>query len=313
MRFQHNLFKIDHAKDVYFNFSSLLTFNFTHFCKMLQKHIIRRLIQSALEEDVGSGDITTSAILTGKEVGQARVMAKEDMVIAGIGVFKEVFIFSDEDIKFEGSVEDGELVKSGDVLTEISGNLGSILTAERVALNFLQRMCGIATLTRKYVDEIRGTGAKVLDTRKTIPGLRVLDKYAVRVGGGFNHRFGLYDGILIKDNHIDAAGGISAAVNSVSGNVPHTLKVEVEVKNLKEVEEALSAGVDAIMLDNMGVEEMKRAVFLINGRALVEASGNVTLSSVRKIAETGVDFISVGALTHSAPASDISLRIKAPL
>ena len=276
---------------------------------MLQKHIIRRLIQSALEEDVGSGDITTTAILTGKEIGQARVMAKENLIVAGIGIFKETFIFSDEDIKFAGSVEDGELVKSGDVLTEISGNLGSILTAERVALNFLQRMCGIATLTRKYVDEIEGTGAKVLDTRKTVPGLRVLDKYAVRVGGGFNHRFGLYDGILIKDNHIDAAGGISAAVNSVSGNVPHTLKVEVEVKNLKEVEEALSVGVDTIMLDNMGVEEMKRAVSLINGRALVEASGNVTLSSVRKIAETGVDFISVGALTHSVPSSDISLRV----
>ncbi|MBE9547383.1 MAG: carboxylating nicotinate-nucleotide diphosphorylase [Proteobacteria bacterium] len=276
---------------------------------MLQKHIIHRLIQSAIEEDVGSGDITTSAILTGEETGHARVVAKEDMVVAGIGVFKEVFIFSDEHIEFTGNFEDGKRIKDGDVLAEISGNLKSILTAERVALNFLQRMCGIATLTRRYVDEIRGADARILDTRKTTPGLRMLEKYAVRIGGGFNHRFGLYDGVLIKDNHIDAAGGISAAVNRVSGDVPHTLKIEVEVKNLREVEEALSAGVDVIMLDNMSVEKMRKAVSLINGRVLVEASGNVTLSSVKEIAGTGVDFISVGALTHSAPASDISLRV----
>ena len=276
---------------------------------MYQKHVIHRLIQAALKEDVASGDITTLAVLSGKEIGQARVVAKEDMVVAGIGFFKEVFLFSEEKVEFTDSVEDGKLVKGGDVLTEISGNLGNILTAERVALNLFQRMCGIATLTRRYVDEIRGTGAKILDTRKTTPGLRMLEKYAVRIGGGFNHRFGLYDGILIKDNHIDAAGGIFAAVDRVNKSAPHTLKIEIEVKNLREVEEALSAGVDVIMLDNMGVGEMKKAVSLINGRVLVEASGNVTLSNVRKIAETGVDFISVGALTHSAPASDISLRV----
>lgn len=276
---------------------------------MLQKHIIHRLIQAAFKEDVVSGDITTSAVLSGKEIGQARVVAKEDMVVAGIEVFKEVFLFSEEKVEFTDSVEDGKFVKSGDVLTEISGNLGNILTAERVALNLFQRMCGIATLTRRYVDEIRGTGAKILDTRKTTPGLRMLEKYAVRIGGGFNHRFGLYDGILIKDNHINAAGGIFAAVDRVNKSVPHTLKIEIEVKNLSEVEEALSAGVDVIMLDNMGVGEMKKAVSLINETVLVEASGNVTLSNVRKIAETGVDFISVGALTHSAPASDISLQI----
>lgn len=310
MRFQRNLFEIDHAKDVYFNFSSLLTFNFTHSCKMLQKHIIHKLIQSALKEDIGSGDVTTSAVLSGREVGNARVVAKEDMVVAGIGIFKEVFLFSEEEVEFTDRVEDGELVKTGDVLTEMSGNLGNILTAERVALNFLQRMCGIATLTRRYVDEIRGTGAKILDTRKTTPGLRVLEKYAVMIGGGFNHRFGLYDGILIKDNHIDAAGGIIAAVEMVNKGVPHTLKIEIEVKNLREVEEALSAGVDVIMLDNMEVEEMKKAVSFIKGRVLVEASGNITLSNVKKIAETGVDFISIGALTHSAPSSDISLKLK---
>ncbi len=277
---------------------------------MYQKHVIQGLIQSALKEDIGSGDITTSAVLSGREVGNARVVAKEDMVVAGIGIFKEVFSFSEEKVEFTDRVEDGELVESGDVLTEMSGNLGDILTAERVALNFLQRMCGIATLTRRYVDEIRGTGAKILDTRKTTPGLRVLEKYAVMIGGGFNHRFGLYDGILIKDNHIDAAGGIIAAVEMVNKGVPHTLKIEIEVKNLREVEEALSAGVDVIMLDNMDVEEMKKAVSLIKGRVLVEASGNITLSNVKKIAETGVDFISIGALTHSAPSSDISLKLK---
>ena len=277
---------------------------------MYQKHVIQELIQSALKEDIGSGDITTSAVLSGREVGNARVVAKEDMVVAGIGIFKEVFSFSEEEVKFTDRVEDGEPVKSGDVLTEMSGNLGDILTAERVALNFLQRMCGIATLTRRYVDEIRGTGAKILDTRKTTPGLRVLEKYAVMIGGGFNHRFGLYDGILIKDNHIDAAGGIIAAVDRVKKGVPHTLKIEIEVKNLREVEEALSAGVDIIMLDNMEVEEIKKAVSLIKGGVLVEASGNITLSNVKRIAETGVDFISIGALTHSAPSSDISLKLK---
>jgi nicotinate-nucleotide pyrophosphorylase (carboxylating) len=277
---------------------------------MCQKHVIQGLIQSALKEDIGSGDITTSAVLSGREVGNARVVAKEDMVVAGIGVFKEAFLFSEEKVDFIDSVKDGDNVKDGDLLTQMSGNLGNILTAERVALNFLQRMCGIATLTRRYVDEIRGTGAKILDTRKTTPGLRVLEKYAVMIGGGFNHRFGLYDGILIKDNHIYAAGGIIAAIEMVNKDVPHNLKIEIEVKNLGEVEEALSAGVDVIMLDNMEVGEMKKAVSLIKGRALVEASGNVSLKNVKKIAETGVDFISVGALTHSAPSSDISLKFK---
>jgi nicotinate-nucleotide pyrophosphorylase (carboxylating) len=276
---------------------------------MCQKHVIQGLIQSALKEDIGSGDITTSAVLSGREVGNARVVAKEDMVVAGIGVFKEAFLFSEEKVDFIDSVKDGDNVKDGDLLTQMSGNLGNILTAERVALNFLQRMCGIATLTRRYVDEIRGTGAKILDTRKTTPGLRVLEKYAVMIGGGFNHRFGLYDGILIKDNHIYAAGGIIAAIEMVNKDVPHNLKIEIEVKNLGEVEEALSAGVDVIMLDNMEVGEMKKAVSLIKGRALVEASGNVSLKNVKKIAETGVDFISVGALTHSAPSSDISLKL----
>lgn len=277
---------------------------------MIQKHIVRRLIQSALEEDVGTGDITTTAALSGGEVGKAKAFAKVNIVVAGIDVFREVFLFLDKSMQFSGLCEDGREVKRGGILAEIYGNLGSILTAERVALNFFQRMCGIATLTRQYVDEIKGTQAKILDTRKTVPGLRCLDKYAVIIGGGTNHRYGLYDGVLIKDNHIAAAGGISKALARVRGHIPHTLKVEVEVKNLQEVEETLISGADVIMLDNMTNEDMKKAVAIVNGKVPLEASGNITLANVRKIAETGVDFISVGALTHSVTASDITLKIE---
>ena len=277
---------------------------------MIQNYIIHRLIQSALEEDISTGDITTTASLTGGEVGGAKAFAKSNIIMAGIDVFRQVFLFLDNSIQFSGLCEDGRLVKRGGILAEITGNLGSILSAERVALNFLQRMCGIATLTRQYVDEIKGTQAKILDTRKTVPGLRYLDKYAVRIGGGTNHRYGLYDGILIKDNHIAAAGGISKALARVRVRIPHTLKVEVEVKNLLEVEEALVSGADIIMLDNMTNEDMRKAVAVVNRKVPLEASGNITLANVRKVAETGVDFISVGALTHSAPASDISLKIE---
>jgi nicotinate-nucleotide pyrophosphorylase (carboxylating) len=277
---------------------------------MLQKHIIRGLIQIALEEDIGTGDITTAAVLNGAEAGKAKAIAKADIVVAGIDVFREAFLFLDNSMQFTGYCEDGHRVEKGEVLAEISGLLGSILTAERVALNLFQRMCGIATFTRRYVDEIKGTRAKILDTRKTAPGLRYFDKYAVRIGGGFNHRFGLYDGVLIKDNHIAAAGGISRALDRVRGRFPHTLKVEIEVKNLQEVEEALISGADVIMLDNMSIDDMRMSVASVNGKVPLEASGNVTLANVRQIAETGVDFISVGALTHSVPASDISLMIE---
>ena len=277
---------------------------------MIHTHSIRKLIQSALEEDIGTGDITTAAVLTGNETGKARAFAKAELVAAGIDVFRETFLVLDSRIQFIGCCEDGQVVQKGGSLAEISGNLGSILTAERVALNFLQRMCGIATLTKQYVDEVKGTHAKILDTRKTVPGLRSLDKYAVRIGGGRNHRFGLYDGVLIKDNHIAAAGGISQALARVRGRFPHTLKVEVEVKNLSELEEAFASGADTIMLDNMTVGDMKKAVDIIRRRVPLEASGNVSLANVRQIAETGVDFISVGALTHSVPASDISLKIE---
>jgi nicotinate-nucleotide pyrophosphorylase (carboxylating) len=270
---------------------------------------LRRLIREALEEDIGSGDVTTLAVLTGDETGTAEAIAKEDIIVAGIDIFREVFLLSDKEIQFLPERKDGQSVNKSGIIGHISGKLASILSAERVALNIFQRMCGVATLTKKYVDTISGTKAKILDTRKTMPGLREFDKYAVKRGGGYNHRMGLYGGVLIKDNHICAAGGISNAVNRALKNIPPALKIEVEVKDITEVEEALSAGADIIMLDNMNVDDMKQAVSLINGKALVEASGGVTLLNVRSYAETGVDFISIGAITHSAPAADISLNI----
>jgi nicotinate-nucleotide pyrophosphorylase (carboxylating) len=277
---------------------------------VLDTHIVRKIIRSAFDEDIGLGDMTTNAILTGQERGTAKAIAKSEMIVAGVEVFKEAFLCLDEKTVCRIDAADGQVANAGDVLAEISGTLRSILTAERVALNFFQRMCGIATLTRQYVDQITGTRAKILDTRKTAPGLRYFDKYAVRIGGGFNHRFGLYDGVLIKDNHIAAAGGISNALCSVRKTIPHTLKVEVEVRNLGELEEALSAGADIIMLDNMSVAEMKKAVSFVHGRVPLEASGNVALANVREIAAAGVDLISVGSLTHSVSAADISLMIE---
>ena len=271
---------------------------------------VRKIIRRALEEDIRSGDVTTSAALTGSETGLATALAKEDLVVAGMDVFREVFRQRDGGLLFETGLSDGARVPRGTILATVSGSLASILTAERVALNLFQRMCGIATLTKQFVDAVAGTEAKILDTRKTMPGLRILDKYSVRAGGGRNHRYGLYDGLLIKDNHIEAAGGIAEAVRRVRGQAPLMVKIEVEVKNLVEVGEALSAGADIIMLDNMSVDAMKKSVALIGGKALVEASGNVTLATVRAIAETGVDFISAGALTHSARAADISLKVK---
>jgi nicotinate-nucleotide pyrophosphorylase (carboxylating) len=276
---------------------------------VLEKEAVRKIIRRALEEDIRSGDVTTSAALTGSETGRGTALAKEDLVVAGLDVFREVFRVRDAGIAFETGLSDGAWAPRGTVLAAISGSLSSILTAERVALNLFQRMCGIATLTKQFVDAVAGTKAKMLDTRKTMPGLRILDKYSVRTGGGLNHRYGLYDGILIKDNHIEAAGGIAEAVRRVKATAPLMVKIEVEVKNLAEVEEALAADADIIMLDNMTVDGMRRAVHLIGGKALVEASGNVTLFTVRPIAETGVDFISSGALTHSARAADISLKV----
>jgi nicotinate-nucleotide pyrophosphorylase (carboxylating) len=276
---------------------------------MLPRHMLARVIRTALEEDIGAGDITTTAALIGDEMGVARATAKTEMVVAGIDLFGEVFLTLDPSLGFTAQRQDGEKVAEGDLLAEISGRLASILTAERVALNLLQRMSGIATMTRRYVDAIAGTRAKILDTRKTAPGLRILDKYAVRAGGGCNHRFALYDGVLIKDNHIVAAGGIGPAVKRVRARIPHTLKIEVEVKNGAELEEALAAGADAVLLDNMSLAEMASAVARVEGKIPLEASGNMTLERIKEVAGTGVDLISVGALTHSVTAADISLNV----
>ena len=273
------------------------------------RQALARVIRTALDEDIGPGDITTGAALRGDETGIARATAKTEMVVAGIDVFGEVFLSLDSSLIFTARRRDGERVGSGDLLAEVSGNLASILTAERVALNLFQRMSGIATMTRRYCDAISGTRAKILDTRKTAPGLRIFDKQAVRVGGGFNHRFALYDGVLIKDNHITAAGGIGPAVRRVRERIPHTLKIEVEVKDMAELEEALAAGADTILLDNMGLKEMAGAVQRVAGKIPLEASGNMTLERVREVAATGVDLISVGALTHSVTAADISLNV----
>ena len=216
----------------------------------------------------------------------------------------------DKDIRVKKRITDGSRANKGDIIAEVTGGLSGILQAERVALNLFQRMCGIATLTAKYMEAVCGTKAKILDTRKTVPGLRVLDKMAVRIGGGTNHRTGLYDGVLIKDNHIEAAGGITAALAAQRKHMSHHLKIEVETKNIREVKEALKCGADIIMLDNMTVDAMKKAVDFVAGRALLEASGNVNLERVAEIAVTGVDLISVGELTHSVRAADISLKVK---
>jgi nicotinate-nucleotide pyrophosphorylase (carboxylating) len=274
---------------------------------------IRKIIQGALAEDIGTGDITTQATVSRKKKGRAQAVAKDDFVIAGIDVFAETFQLLDKSINVKKLMNDGSRAKKGDVIAEVSGRLFYILQAERVALNLFQRMSGIATLTAKYVEAVRSTKAKILDTRKTMPGLRVLDKMAVRIGGGFNHRIGLYDGVLVKDNHIEATGGITAAVKAQRKIFPDNMKIEVETKNMQEVQEALKCGVDIIMLDNMTVPAMKKAVDFVDGRALIEASGNVSLQRIAEIAATGVDLISIGELTHSVRAADISLKIKAKL
>lgn len=271
---------------------------------------ISNLIERALAEDIGNGDVTSEAIIPADAEATAEIKTKQDMILAGIDVAREVFRQLDPLIRIEQLAQDGDKIKTGGVIARVSGKTRVLLAGERVALNLLQHLSGIATLTAKYVERVKGTRAQILDTRKTLPGLRSLEKYAVRMGGGRNHRFGLYDGILVKDNHIAAAGSITKAVELVRKNSHHPFKIEIETKNLDEVRETLAAKADIIMLDNMSPEMMREAVKLIAGRALVEASGNVSLDTVRAIAETGVDFISAGAVTHSAPAADISMKIK---
>ncbi len=270
-----------------------------------------KIIENALMEDIHTGDITTLAVVPDRRPARARLIAKEPLVLAGIDVAARVFTFLDGSVRFEAKQGDGVRLAVGDLIAEVTGDSAILLQGERVALNLLQRMCGTATLTAKYVEAVVGTRARIVDTRKTTPGLRVLEKYAVRVGGGTNHRTGLYDGVLIKENHIAAAGGITRAVNLARAYIPHTMKIEVETETLSEVTEALEAAADIIMLDNMDLATMREAVTIIGGRVLVEASGGVNLETVRGIAETGVDIISVGALTHSARAMDISMLLEA--
>ncbi len=272
---------------------------------------VREIVARALREDIGSGDVTTEAICAPGQMGRAVIRAKEPCVVAGVPVAQMVFETLDDQIRFTPRVRDGEKLSAGQTIAELEGRLRAILMGERTALNLLQRLSGIATLTARYVDAVRDFSVKILDTRKTAPGLRILDKYAVRVGGGHNHRMGLYDGVLIKTNHIRAAGSITKAVERARRSAPPTLKIEVEVKDLKGLQEALEARADIIMLDNMALDEMHQAVKIAQGRALLEASGGVNVENVREIAATGVDYISVGALTHSVKAIDMHLEVVA--
>ncbi len=271
---------------------------------------IRETVRRALAEDVGPGDVTTLATVPLTRQAEGAICAREAGVVCGLPVAREVFRQVDDSMAFKSLVRDGTEVAADTTVAEVRGAATSVLTAERTALNFLQHLSGIATLTRQFVGALGEAQARIVDTRKTAPGLRVLEKYAVRAGGGTNHRQGLYDGVLLKDNHLAVAGGIKAAVQAARAAVPHTLRIEVEVTTLDELREALEARADAILLDNMSLEEMRRAVELTAGRALLEASGRMSLERVREVARTGVDLISVGALTHSAPALDLSLEIR---
>lgn len=274
------------------------------------EHLVRKLIEEALFEDIGPGDVTSEAVIPEEASATAEIIAKQDLVVAGVLIAREVFRKLDPWVQYTPLAHDGARVQSGSIIAQVSGKTRALLTGERVALNLMQHLSGIATLTAKFMVFLKGSRAELLDTRKTLPGLRALEKYAVRMGGGRNHRFGLYDGVLIKDNHIAAAGGIIKATADIRQKVHPLLKIEVEVKNLDEVREALAAGATMVLLDNMPPSVMKQAVGIVGGRMLVEASGNVTLENIKAIADTGVDFISSGSLTHSAPAADISMKIK---
>lgn len=270
---------------------------------------IQHLIEIALKEDIGSGDITTENLVDPKFEGKGEIVAKESLVVAGLDVAERVFKYLDPDVIFESGYRDGDTVNEGEILAYVRGTLRALLSGERTALNFLQHLSGISTCVRSYANELSGKIVRLVDTRKTTPGWRVLEKYAVRVGGAHNHRMGLYDGVLIKDNHIAAFGGIKKAIDHIRSNVSHLFKIEVEASSLDQVKEALEARADVIMLDNMNILQIKQATALIEGRAIVEVSGNVTKEVLKSLADTGVDIISVGALTHSARAVDISMRV----
>ena len=266
------------------------------------------VILAALKEDITSEDITTNSVMPDYRLGEVELICKEDGVIAGLDVFKRVFELLDDKTEVSFNCKDGDRVENGQKLGVVRGDIRVLLSGERTALNYLQRMSGIATYTRKIADLLRGTKTKLLDTRKTTPNMRVFEKYAVKVGGGYNHRFNLSDGILLKDNHIGAAGGVKEAIRMAKEYAPFVRKIEVEVENLDMLKEALAAGADIIMLDNMSIEDMKEAVRLAAGKAETECSGNVTKENVARLVDIGVDYISSGALTHSAPILDLSLK-----
>ncbi|GAB6170859.1 carboxylating nicotinate-nucleotide diphosphorylase [Paradesulfitobacterium aromaticivorans] len=268
------------------------------------------IVRTALNEDIGFQDITTESIVDEAHQSRAELMAKQEGIIAGLEVAEKVFYLLNPGVKFAAKVKDGEKVSRGQIVATVQGSTRTLLAGERTALNFVQHLSGIATATGRAVELVRGHACRIVDTRKTTPGLRVLEKYAIRVGGGHNHRLGLFDAVLIKDNHIEAAGGIVPAVAKVRENIGHMVKIEVEVESLEQVEEALTTRAEVIMLDNMPPKQMAQAVKLIDGRALTEASGGITFDSLRVVAETGVDLISLGWLTHSAPVLDISMNIE---
>lgn len=277
----------------------------------LPRYLVEQAVATALEEDLGGvGDITTNTIIPPDAQGDASIIVRKPGVIAGLDLAAASFKSLDPDVRFTRIVEDGSKVEVGATIARIAGKTRALLTGERTALNFFGRLSGIATLTARYVAAVEGTHAKIVETRKTTPGLRALEKYAVRCGGGTNHRFGLYDAVLVKDNHIAAAGGLAEALNAVRTAVGHLVKIEVEVDTLDQLEKVLRFPIDAVLLDNMDAGTLKRAIALVKGRVITEASGGVTLESVREIAKTGVDLISVGALTHSARSLDSSLEWK---
>lgn len=276
---------------------------------MLNQIIIDEIIKNALIEDMNYGDITTDTLIEENGTSLAVITAKQAGVVAGLSVAGRVFEMLDSDISFQALKSDGDTIQKGEMIAKIKGKTRAILKGERLALNLLQRMSGIATKAREYSELVKGTGTRIADTRKTTPSLRILEKYAVRMGGCHNHRFNLSDAVMIKDNHIEAVGGIAKAIKKVRMTVSHTVKIEVEVQSLEQLEEAIAAKADIIMLDNMDVDTMKKAVEINNGRAVLEASGNITSERIKEISAIGVDIISVGALTHSVKALDISLNI----